>query len=107
MLLDTALDVVITAAIWIAALLQLAVLRDQDLPESRLADSGRWLVTAGLMGLGARFTFLLADGGDVRVPLESMLSVLGVALGAIATALDRLVRPPLGRRCTDALGDHC
>ena len=103
-MIDTLLDMLVTAAIWIAAVLQLAVARDRGITESRLSGSGRWLVVAGLCGLGARFVFLLADGGNVRVPVESMLSILALSIGCAATALDRLAREPQRRRSTDAMG---
>ena len=104
-MIDTLLDMLVTAAIWIAAVLQFAVARDRVITESRLSGSGRWLVVAGLCGLGARFVFLLADGGgNVRVPVESMLSILALSIGCAATALDRLAREPQRRRSTDAMG---
>lgn len=96
-----ALDIAVTLLLWVAAVLQFAVLRDQSLPESRTADAARWLVASGIAGLAMRFTFVLIDTGDILVPPYSLIPVALVALGTIALALDRLRRPRFARRAGD------
>jgi hypothetical protein len=94
-------DVMVTGLLWLAALLQLAVVRDETLPESRTADAARWIVAVGLCGMALRFTFVLIDTGDILVPPYSLLPVALIALGMIALAMDRLRRPRFKRRAED------
>lgn len=97
-----AFDWAVTVLLWLAALLQLAVLRDHSLPESRLADASRWVLQVALVGLAGRFTVVLVDVGDLLVPAYSLAPVGLLALALIGLTLDRLRRPHFARRATDA-----
>lgn len=96
-----ALDYLVTVLIWITALLQVAVLRDRSLPETRFAESCRWLVVAGLVGVALRFTFVLGDVVDIRLPPFSLASLGFLCLGLLGGAVEKLMRPAGRRRCDD------
>lgn len=94
-------DYIVTALLWFAALMQAAVLRDRTVCESSYADSCRWLIVAGLVGIAARFTFVLVDVGDIRLPPFSLASLAVLCVGLIGHPLERLTRPDRRRRSTD------
>ena len=73
----------------VAALLQIAVIRDSSIYLTRAAASARWVIACGLLGLAVRFGYLLWDNGRLAVPLHSLLSIGSVALGLIALELPR------------------
>ena len=95
------LDYGVTALLWVAVLMQVAVLRAPAVSETRMATSCRWLVTAGAAGVAARFTALLMDYGDLTLSPYTLGAVATVALGLTGAALDRLMMPPYRRRSTD------
>ena len=70
-----AFDYLITALLWLATVMQAAVVRDRSITETEFADSCRWLIVAGTAGLAARFTFVLIDTGDIRLPPMSLVSI--------------------------------
>lgn len=94
-------DYLVTALLWLAVILQAAVLRDRSICESTLAASCRWLVAAGIAGIALRFTFVLLDRGDIRLPPFSLASLALLAVGLIGNPLDKLMRAPRCRRATD------
>ena len=96
-----ALDVLVTVLLWLAALLQTAVLRDRSIRETRQADASRWLVATGIAGLAVRFTFLLVERGDLAVAPYGLLPVALVAVGSIGLGLEQLRRPRGHRRAED------
>lgn len=97
------LDVVVTALLWIAAVLQAAVIRDRSIVETGFATSCRWLVVAGVGGLALRFTFVLYDHGDINLPPFSFSSLAILCVGLIGQPLERLMLPPHRRRFSDKL----
>lgn len=94
-------DYFVTVLLWIAAVLQIAVLRDRTIAESPQADACRWLIAAGLAGLAMRMSFILYDTGDVKASPFTLASVGMIALGCIGRPLELLMRPRQRRRCTD------
>ena len=98
-----AADYLVTGLLWLAALLQIAVLRDRSICESRQAEACRWLVATGIAGLAARFTFLLVDDGQLSIPLHSVASIALLGLGVLGRALEQLRKPRLARRAGDDL----
>lgn len=94
-------DYLVTALLWVAAVMQAAVIRDRTIEESRFVDSCRWLIVAGLIGIAGRFTFVLMDTGDIRLPPFSLAALGCLCVGLIGAPLERLTRPPLRRRSTD------
>ena len=96
-----AFDYLITALLWLATVMQAAVVRDRSITETEFADSCRWLIVAGTAGLAARFTFVLIDTGDIRLPPMSLVSIGVLCVGLIGGPLERLTRPPRNRRSTD------
>lgn len=84
----------LVGVLWIAALLQLAVIRDRSLPESSFCESGRVLLTAGIAGLALRFSYVLVDQGALNLPLHSLVSLLMSSLGAAVVALGRIIAAP-------------
>jgi hypothetical protein len=98
---NIAADYIVTAVLWLAAVLQIAVLRDRSLPETRQSEAYRWLIFAGLLGLAVRFTFVLIDTGDLLVPVYSLIPVGLLALGAIGLGLEKFRRVPHTRRRDD------
>ena len=94
-------DWLITALLWVAAVMQAAVIRDRSIAETRFMDSCRWLIVAGLAGIAARFTFVLMESGDVRLPPFSLLSLGLLCIGLIGPPIEKLTRPPQRRRSTD------
>ncbi|MES2958510.1 MAG: hypothetical protein V4792_09990 [Pseudomonadota bacterium] len=91
--------------LWIAALLQFAMIRDWTVTDSKIGLSARWVLCAGLSGLAARFSFVLWDEGMLKVPFSSALSMTFIALGLIVMSLERIVTQPKpgcpGRRTSD------
>lgn len=97
-------DYLITALLWLAAVMQAAVIRDQSIAETRFVDSCRWLIAAGVAGIAARFTFVLMDTGDIRLPPFSLVSLGLLSVGLIGAPLEKITRPPQRRRSTDHRG---
>lgn len=97
------LDYLVTALLWLAVLVQVAVIRDRSIAETRYAEACRCLVAAGLGGIALRFSFVLHDVGDVRLPPFSLVSLALLCLGVIGQALDQLMRAPRKRRLTDIM----
>lgn len=95
-------DVLVTGLLWVAAVLQIAVLRDRSVNESRFAESCRWLITAGVTGIALRFTFVLYDAGDIRLPPFSLSCLAVLAVGLIGRPLEQLMLSPPHRRFDDA-----
>jgi hypothetical protein len=98
---NIAADYAVTALLWLAAVLQIAVLRDRGLPETRQAEAYRWLVAAAMLGLAGRFTFVLLDTGDLLVPVYSLIPLALLALGTIGLGLEKFRRVPHTRRAED------
>lgn len=94
-------DYIVTALLWLAAVMQAAMVRDRSISESAFADSCRWLIVAGITGIAARFTFVLMDTGDIRLPPVSLASLGLLCVGLIGHPLERLTRPDRRRRSTD------
>ena len=94
-------DYLIMALLWLAAVMQAAVIRDRSIAETRFVDSCRWLIVAGLAGIAARFTFVLIDTGDIRLPPFSLVSLGLLCVGLIGAPLEKLTSPPQRRRSTD------
>lgn len=85
-------DYIVTALLWIAALLHLAVLRDLSIRESIATEANRWLLVGGLALLALRFTFVLSDRGHLLVPPVSLLGIALITVGAIGAAMEQLRR---------------
>lgn len=96
-----ALDYAVTALLWLAVLAQVAVIRDRSIAETRYAEACRCLIAAGLAGIALRFSFVLSDVGDVRLPPLSLASLALLCVGVIGRALEQLMRAPGRRRLTD------
>jgi hypothetical protein len=79
----------VTALLVLAALLQVAVIRDRSIYITRAAMSARWLVAAGLLGLATRFAFFIHDEGELALPLYALASIGAVAFGLVALELPR------------------
>lgn len=94
-------DYLVTALLWLASVMQAAVIRDRSIEETRFVDSCRWLIAAGVAGIAARFTFVLLDTGDIRLPPFSLVSLGLLCIGLIGAPLEKLTRPPQRRRSTD------
>lgn len=82
-------DYLVTAMLFVAALLQIAVIRDHTIYVTRAAASSRWILSAGLLGLCVRFAYVIYDHGRLELPLHSLLSIGGIALGLIGLELPR------------------
>jgi len=95
------MDYAITALMWLAVILQVAVLRDRSICETPFATSCRWLVVAGVCGIAARFTFVLADSGDVNLSPFGMASLGVLSVGLIGRPLELLMTPRQHRRASD------
>lgn len=91
------------AMLWLAAIMQFAVVRDRTIYDSRLGTSHRWLVVGGLTGLAMRFSYLVIDVGYLPVPWQTLASVSLFALGSIGLGMEKLFggKPFQGpdRRC--------
>ena len=85
---------ILLVVLWLAALLQFAVIRDRSLTESQFSESGRALLAAGLAGLALRFSFLIFDKGSLGLPMHSVISLLLIGLGAFIVALGRIITAP-------------
>lgn len=96
-----AFDVAVTVLLWLAVLLQVAVIRDRSICETPLAASCRWLIVAGVAGIALRFSFVLVDRGDVNLPPFSLASLGVLAVGLIGRPLEQLMRPRMQRRSSD------
>jgi hypothetical protein len=95
------LDYAVTVLLWLAVLLQVAVLRDRSICETHFALSCRWLVTAGVAGIALRFSFVLSESGDVQLPPFSLASLAVLAVGLIGRPLELLMTPKRHRRHSD------
>lgn len=80
---------VVTLTLWIAAILQLAVIRDKTIYVTRASASSRWLICAGLVGFAGRFSFFIYDHGQLDVPLYALLSIECVGIGLVGLELPR------------------
>jgi len=94
-------DYSVTVLLWLAVVLQAAVLRDRSIRETRFAESCRWLITAGVCGIALRFTFVLWDRGDISLPPFSLVSLALVCVGLLGRSLEELMRDPRRRRADD------
>ena len=95
------LDYGVTVLLWMAAIMQAAVVRDRSIYKSHFAESCRWLIVAGTTGVAARFTALLVDYGDLTLSGYTLAAIAAVAIGMTGVALERLMMPPYRRRSTD------
>ena len=95
------LDYGVTVLLWVAAIMQAAVVRDRSIYKSRFAESCRWLIVAGTTGVAARFTALLVDYGDLTLSGYTLAAIAAVAIGMTGLAMERLMMPPRKRRSTD------
>lgn len=100
---NLAADYLLTILLWLAAVLQIAVLRDRSLPETRQGEAYRWLVAVGILGLAGRFTFVLIDTGDLLVPVYSLVPIALLALGTIGLALEKFRPARHNRRAQDLI----
>lgn len=94
-------DYGVTALLWLAVLMQSAVLRDRSICETAFSESCRWLITAGVLGIALRFTFVLWDIGDINLSPIGMASLGVMAVGLIGRALEQLMSNPHRRRSDD------
>lgn len=94
-------DYSVTVLMWLSAILQLAVIRDRSLPETRHAEACRWLVAAGVAGLALRLSFVLYDTGDIRLPPFSLASLMLISIGLIGRSLEQIMHQPHQRRVSD------
>lgn len=101
----TALHYLLAAMLWLAAILQLCLLRDWTVIDSRVCESARWVLFGGLVGLASRFTLLMWDDGVLPLPFSSTLSIIFIAFALVVLSLERLlIRPApggIGRRVGD------
>lgn len=97
-------DYIVTALLWLAVVMQAAVTRDRSIRETPFGDSCRWLIAAGVAGIAGRFTFVLVDSGDIRLPPFSLISLALLCVGLIGRSLETLMRPAAAaQEATDAL----
>lgn len=94
-------DIGVTVLLWLAVLMQVAVIRDRSICESSLGHSCRWLVTAGMAGIALRFSFVLAERGDINLPPFSLISLALLSIGLIGRPIEQLMSPKHGRRSSD------
>lgn len=92
---------VVTLTLWVAAILQLAVIRDKTIYVTRASASSRWVICGGLVGFAGRFSFFIYDHGQLDVPLYALLSIGCIGIGLICLELPRFApfhfmdtRPP-------------
>jgi hypothetical protein len=88
-------DYVLTVLLWLASLLQLAVVRDWTVRDTRRGEAFRWCLCIGLAGLALRFTFVLIDVGALEVPLRSMVAMQLIAIGVIGLAAEQILTRPV------------
>jgi hypothetical protein len=96
-------DYIVTALLWLAVVMQAAVIRDRSIRETPFGDSCRWLIVAGVAGIAMRFTFVLIDVGDIKLQPFSLISLALLCVGLIGRPLEKFMRPPRRRRATDAM----
>ena len=95
-------DYIVTLLLWLAVLMQAAARRDHSICETVFAESCRWLILAGVLGIALRFTFVLYDSGDINLSPIGMASLGVMAIGLIGRPLEQLMREPDHRRFDDA-----
>lgn len=98
-------DYIVTALLWLAVVMQAAVIRDRSICETPFGDSCRWLIVAGVAGIAGRFTFVLVDVGDIKLPPFSLISLALLCVGLIGRPLETLMRPRAAdaQEATDAM----
>ena len=84
------LSCLFVAMLWLAAIMQFAVVRDRTIYDSRRGTSHRWLIVGGLTGLAARFSYLVIDVGYLPIPWPTLASMALFALGSIGLAMEKL-----------------
>jgi hypothetical protein len=84
------LDILVVVLCAIAAIFQLAVMRDASVPEPRLVAAARGALVAGYAILAVRFCAILMMDGDLRIPGITEIAMSMVAAGHIAFAWGRL-----------------
>lgn len=87
-------DVLLVITCAVAALLQIAVLRDNSIPEHRLIEAARAILATGYTILAVRFTFLLATDGDLYIPGITEMALVMIAFGHICFGWVRIKVPP-------------
>ena len=78
------------AMLWLAAIMQFAVVRDRTIYDSRRGTSHRWLIVVGLTGLALRFSYLVFDVGYLPIPWPTLVSIALLALGCIGLGMEKL-----------------
>lgn len=84
------LDILTVLLCTLAAVVQLAVMRDKSVPEPRLIEAARGILVAGYAILAVRFGALLAADGDLYIPGITEVALAMIAVGHIAFAAVRL-----------------
>lgn len=84
------LDILTVLLCAAAAIIQLAVLRDRNVPEPRLIEAARMILVAGYSILSLRFGSLLIVDGDLYIPGITEIAMAMIAAGHIAFAWVRL-----------------
>lgn len=91
-------DVVLIVVMWLAALMQLAVVRDPLIVESDTSAASRRVLAIGLAAMATRFMFVLFGDGDFKVPFEARVGLGLIAFGALGLAIERLWLRPIRRQ---------
>jgi hypothetical protein len=94
------------ALFFLAAIMQIALIRDAYFQEGHTSESSRWLMVAGFATLAVRFAYMLHEQGRVTLPWYSVISLSLITLGSILIALEKLAiaaksQTPGGRRKYD------
>lgn len=78
------------AALFVAAILNMAVVTDPYIKESFLATAGRRMVIAGLILVALRLLWLLIDVGDTPLSSTVAIALLLLSAGTSTIAIERI-----------------
>lgn len=86
------LDILMVIMLTIAAVVNIAVLRDNQIKETNIMAAGRRMVIAGLCVLSVRFWYVISQVGDLSISLPSLLGISLLALGSGVIAMDQFAQ---------------
>ena len=92
-IVDAVMSIGFCALLWIAALVQVAVVRDRSIYDSHRGVSHRWIVVGGLTSLALLASFKVWDTGRLTIAWPTLLSMGMLAVGLIGLGLEKLFHP--------------